>query len=267
MSSRCGPSPVTPRSRSRSSRASSAATVRRLAVVAELRLGEAELAGALGERRRRAARALPCERRRAAVPSAATCSVHGASASRVEKPPATRRSDALRCATAAPYSAGSCARAGDEPAERAVEVRAARGRRALDDAEAVGCEDERRRLAAQLLGRAQRRAVQLRALAGAGLERQLDLERHRARASRAPRSRAARSPKRISCASVRVRGEKPCVPDVQRLEQVRLADAVRADREHEAGPQARARAARTTGSRERSCDDQVVRSARAGGSA
>ena len=44
------------------------------------------------------------------VPSAATCSVHGASASRVEKPPATRRSDALRCATAAPYSAESCAR-------------------------------------------------------------------------------------------------------------------------------------------------------------
>ncbi len=38
--------------------------------------------------------------------------------------------------------------------------------------------------------------------------------------------RAALSPKRISCASCRVRGEKPCVRDVQRLEQVRLAGAV-----------------------------------------
>ena len=47
-----------------------------------------------------------------------------------------------------------------KPAENTVEVRAPRSRRALHDAEPVGREDERRRLRAELLGRAQRGAVQ-----------------------------------------------------------------------------------------------------------
>ena len=51
-----------------------------------------------------------------------------------------------------------------EPAERAVDVGAPRGRPALDDDEAVGGEDERRELAAELLGRAEHGAVEAGAL-------------------------------------------------------------------------------------------------------
>ena len=54
---------------------------------------------------------------------------------------------------------------GYQPPERAVEVRAPRRGPALDDDEPVRREDERRDLRAQLLGRAQRRPVQPRALA------------------------------------------------------------------------------------------------------
>ena len=65
-----------------------------------------------------------------------------------------------------------------QPAEHAVEVRPARGGAALDHHQPVGREDERRHLAAQLLGRAQLRPVQRRSLAAAELERHLELERH-----------------------------------------------------------------------------------------
>ena len=61
-------------------------------------------------------------------------------------------------------------------------------------------------------------------------------------ARRRSSTRPAVSPKRISCASWRVRGEKPCVADVQRLEQVRLAGAVLAR------PRARRRARATSSS-------------------
>ena len=99
----------------------------------------------------------------------------------------------------------------EEPAERAVEVRAARGRAALDDDEPVRREDERRNLRAQLLGRTERRAVELGPLRLARPKRELDLEVSPAELSRSS-IRAASAPKRTSCASLRVRGEKPCVP-------------------------------------------------------
>src|SRR6185503_12591661 len=66
-----------------------------------------------------------------------------------------------------------------KPSEHAVEVRTARGGTAFHDDEPVRREHERRHLAPELLRRA---------------------------------TRAASWPKRTSCASARVRGEKPCVP-------------------------------------------------------
>ena len=65
-----------------------------------------------------------------------------------------------------------------------------------------------------------------------------------------PRARPTRParPSRIIRASLRVRGEKPWVPDVDRLEQVRLAGAVLARHEHDARQAARARATRSCGS-------------------
>ena len=97
-------------------------------VVAEPRVRQAELAGALGERRRerverRAARST------SAAPSAATRSVHGSSASRGRESRAARGA-ARRSAARAPRGspAAAPARAGNSAPEHAVEVRAARGR-------------------------------------------------------------------------------------------------------------------------------------------
>jgi len=66
-----------------------------------------------------------------------------------------------------------------QPAQRPVEVRTPRGRAALDHREPVRCEDERRHLRAQRLGRAEDAAVQLRALPLAATEHHLELERRR----------------------------------------------------------------------------------------
>ena len=101
----------------------------------------------------------------------------------------------------------------EQPPERAVEVRAAHRGPALDDREPVGREDERRDLArAAAPPRAAARRSASRACPRRRRERDVELERRRRRGGRAARRGAAASPKRISCASVRVRGEKPCVP-------------------------------------------------------
>ena len=123
-----------------------------------------------------------------------------------------------------------------EPAEDAVEVRAPGGRSALDDAEPVRSEDECRRLRAQLLGGAQRRTVQRRALARARLEHDLDLQRHRrpAAAHGDPRRRLAEADQ----LRVLPRPRREALRrDVERLEQVRLPDPVRPNREDEPRPQ------------------------------
>ena len=186
---------------------------RRLALVAQLGPRQPELAGPLGERPAAARATVSCRPATSSAAERATCSFQGASASRDETPCATRRSAAFRCADRrAVLGRAAPARLGDQPSEHAVEVRPARGGPALDDHEPVGREDERRHLAAQLLGRAQLRAVQRRPLAAAELERHLELERRRRPASRAARPAPPPAPKRTSCASARVRGEKPCVP-------------------------------------------------------
>ena len=93
-----------------------------------------------------------------------------------------------------------------QPAQRPVEVRAARGGTPFHDGEPVGREDERRDLAAELLGRPQRRTVQLRALPGLLLQRHLQLDRPAAPVARRarsapPRRRTGRAAGRRACAA------------------------------------------------------------------
>ena len=99
-----------------------------------------------------------------------------------------------------------------QPPQRTVEVRAPRGRPALDHDEAVRREDERRRPRS---GAARPRA------AAAPFSRAFFASPGRSVTSissfeppRSPASsiRAASAPKRTSWASLRLRGEKPCVP-------------------------------------------------------
>ena len=213
-SSRCGPSPVVPRSRSRVEPGLERLARRRLGVVAELGAGQAELAGALGEGGHERGDRLARAPRRAPPRAPRPARVHGATASRDgELRRSTRRSAAFRCASAAPYSAGSAGPRREKPAEHAVEVGAARGRPAFDDGEPVGGEDERRDLA-RAAARPTRSGApfSVARFALAGRERHLDLDRRAGRDRRASSTRGLGSPKRTSCASLRVRGEKPCVP-------------------------------------------------------
>src|SRR3954468_3947696 len=99
-SSRCGPTPVEPRSRSRSRRASNASTVGGSPSYVMRAAGSASSAARSAKPGASAAITSP-RASTSSRPSEATCSVHGARASRDEYPPATRRNDALRCATAA----------------------------------------------------------------------------------------------------------------------------------------------------------------------
>ena len=133
--------------------------------------------------------------------------------------------------------------AGEQPAEHAVEVRAPGGGPALHDRESVGREDERRRprrAAARRLAAARRSAR--RACRSPSSSVDLELE---PRAGRGRPASAIRAASRAEADELRV-GPRPrreaLRPDVQRLEQVRLAGAVRPDGEHEPGPRARARA-------------------------
>ena len=259
-----GRAPVVPRSRSRSSRALELLDARRLALVAQLGSRQAELAGPLGEARlQRGDRLVPAgdelgaERAHLLVPGRERLARGDA----LRDPPQRGVPLPDRGAVLG-REAGPARR---EPAEHAVEVRPARRGAALDDHQPVGREDERRHLAAQLLGRAQPRAVQRRPLAARRARAS-----PRARAATPPRDAAQRDPRRVAPEADQLRvGARPrreaLRADVQRLEQVRLAGAVRPDHEHEPRLAARGRAARTSGSRvsETAADDQP----RAGGSA
>ena len=222
-----GRAPVVPRSRSRVEPRLERGRGRRLAVVRELRVVETELAGALGEAGRRAATRLVarCDElaRRARRPAPSTAS----SASRRESPRATRRSAAFAGRAPRRTRPVSAARAGSSAAERPVEVRAPHRGPALDDREPVGREDECRQLAPQLLRRRAPRAVELGALRPRRRERHLHLRTARRRACRADAIAAASAPKRTSCASDPGPRREALRADVQRLEQVRLAGAVR----------------------------------------
>ena len=119
-----------------------------------------------------------------------------------------------------------------ESPENAVEVGAAGRRRPLHDAEAIRREDKRRDERSQLLGRTQRSSVQLGALAFTTADRHLELEPHVAAAARDRRSRTFRA----EADDLRIRARawrKPLRRDMDRFEQVRLPDAVRAHHEHE----------------------------------
>ena len=122
-----------------------------------------------------------------------------------------------------------------EPAEHPVEVRAAHGGAALDHREPVGREDERRRP----------RCAAARRPAG---RRRSRFARFPSPTSNVTSSCKALSPRR-PCSAIRAGAfaeadelrvgacprREALRADVQRLEQVRLAGAVRADDEHEAG--------------------------------
>ena len=207
--------------------------------------GEAELVGALRERG--ASSAIASRRAStSAEPRSATRSVHGETASRDEAPIATRRSAAFRWATAAPYSAGTPARAG-KSRPSAVEVRSPGSRPSFDDDEAVRREDERRDLGAELFGRAQVAPFSC-LLRIAGAKGDLDLEPEPPREP--PSSTLAASvPKRTSCASFRLRGEKPCVPTWSASSRFVLPAPFRPDGEHQPRLEAPVRATRRSGSR------------------
>ena len=154
-------------------------------------------------------------RRRASTsraPSAATRSVHGATASRGSSPSWTRRSAAFRWASAARVLLRDAALApAQSRREHAVEVGAADRRAALDDGEAVGCEDERRERSPEQLGRGEARAVELGRLAARReqLHPHLVVDAARGDAKRDRRGASRRSGS--AARRVRVRGEKPCV--------------------------------------------------------
>ena len=229
-----GRGPSRPRSMSRARRASSSSTVGGSRVVARAaRRGRPSSAGALGERRARARRAPRGAASTSAAPSAATRSVHGSSASRPDEAElhAAQRGVSLRERREVVLRHAGAR--GEEPAEHAVEVRAARGRPALDDGQPVGGEDERRDLAAQRLGGREPGAVQARLL-------RLALAKRHARARAARRSRVAAdhdaAGRLAEADQLRVlpRARREALRrDVQRLEQVRLADAVSPDDEHD----------------------------------
>ena len=188
--------------------------------------------------RRTPARARPAPRgapRRARRRASATRSVHGVErvARREAELDAPERGVSLRERREVVLRHAGARRA--EPAEHAVEVRAAGGRPALDDGQPVGREDERRDLASQRLGRRQpsRRSAAPPSPGPAAASREISTASRRAcrRRRRAPRRLAEADQLRVLARARREALRR----DVQRLEQVRLADAVRPDDEHDAG--------------------------------
>ena len=123
---------------------------------------------------------------------------------------------------------------GEDAAEHPVDVGSPHGRAALDDREAVGDEDERGQAGAELLGGAECGPVQAHLLSLAGDDRHLGLDGRAALAPAQayPRGRVPEphEPRLRACPR-----REPLGTDVQRLEQVGLPGAVRADDEHEAG--------------------------------
>jgi hypothetical protein len=119
-----------------------------------------------------------------------------------------------------------------EPPQSAVEVRPPRSRPSLDDDEAVRREDERRDLRAELFGCAKGCAVQSSLLRIAGAKSDLDLEPGAApgAAQLDPRGLGAEANELSIVPAPR---REALRPDVERLEQIRLARAVPADRQYE----------------------------------
>ena len=180
---------------------------RRLAVVAERRRRQPELARTLGEAR---LRARPARRRRASTSSRAELSE--ALRPRRERVASARaraaRGGARRCAARAPprTPAGAPrAPGGDGASTRSKYARRAAGP-ALHDGEAVGREDERRELAPQRLRGRQPRAVRARAsFAGACATASPSTScahvaaRDRERPTRAPSRRSGSAARRCAC--------------------------------------------------------------------
>jgi hypothetical protein len=146
---------------------------RRLRVVAEVRVRQAELSGALGEAGREQAQHFPaCVDERAA---------EGRDAFRPRLECVTRRDSELHTAqrcVALRERGGVLLRrrcpSRQQACECAIEVRTPRRRPAFHDRQPVGCEDERVELAPQQLGRRQPRAVHLGHLRLTQLQRHVD---------------------------------------------------------------------------------------------
>jgi hypothetical protein len=123
--------------------------------------------------------------------------------------------------------AGQAGLRGLDAAEHAVDVGAADRRTALHDSKSIRYEDERGEARAELLGRGGRRAVETNPLALAERHRHLRPHRRAALAAHEADARGllaeADEPRLGPCAR-----REPLGADVDRLEQVRLADAVRA---------------------------------------
>ena len=232
-SSRCGPSPVAPRSTSRGEARLERLERRRGSGVAEPCVLEAELACALRELRgerveRCAARCdeVGPERGDLLGPRCERCAIGLPELHTPQRgvPLGERREILL----------GDVGPGREEPSESAVEVRTPRSRAALDDGQPVGREHERRDLAAQRLGRREARAVQPRLLRLALTQRHRD--RHGRRHPPSLDLHAARRLAEADQLRIVSRARREALRrDVQRLEQVRLAGTVTADDEHDAG--------------------------------
>jgi hypothetical protein len=121
-----------------------------------------------------------------------------------------------------------------DAAEHAVQVRAANERAALDDSEAVGGEDERCETHAHGIRARDRRSVDTDSLPLALHERHLRV--HGRRGVLPSKGHARSIGAETDEASLRTRTRRePLTPEVERLEQVRLPDAVRPGDENEPG--------------------------------
>src|SRR5581483_6061716 len=119
-----------------------------------------------------------------------------------------------------------------QPSRGAIEVRPAHGRAALDDREPVGGEDQRGALASELLGRTETGAVDLGTLPFASAER--DVDPHVRAAACAGETDPGSLLPEADQLRVGPRARREALgADVKRLEQVRLAGAVRADGQDE----------------------------------
>src|SRR5438105_1949968 len=207
----------------------------RLAVVAQLRGRQAERIGVLGERRseQREHLAASGDELRAELCDLLRPGRDRVARGRAREQPPERRV-ALRDRGA--VIRGELGARRSEAPEPPVEVRAPRCGSALHDAETVRCEHERRQLRAQLLGASERRAVERGVLGGAWLELHLDADgRVRPAALDGDACAVLSEPDQLLVVA-RARRE-PLRRDVQRLEQVRLACAVRPRREDEPRPE------------------------------
>jgi hypothetical protein len=125
---------------------------------------------------------------------------------------------------------------GRKPPDDSIEIRSPSRGWALDHHQAIGSEDKRRHLGAQLLGGPQPCTVQQRTFALAEPERDLELDRRpRSIAADDDATRAFSKADKIRVAARALR--EPLRADVERLEQVRLASTVRADDQNEPGPE------------------------------